>query len=114
MLSAIRQAEAYDTRCHRLGADADFYSREKNAQAILVRVQTEGEAQSIKPTKARRLQSRQAGLRSSASSNSAGSFIIESTTERLSYQDEAAVTKQTRHSTLQNRRAMQFMGHFPH
>ena len=39
----IRQAEAYviDTQ---LGADADFYSREKNAQAILVKAQTEGEA----------------------------------------------------------------------
>ena len=96
----IRQAEAYviDTQ---LGADADFYSREKNAQAILVKAQTEGEALKalaqahegpggfnlVKHAYARQLG--QVKL-------SGQPFTIESTTERLSYQDEAAVAKQNK------------------
>ena len=93
----IRQAEAYviDTQ---LGADATFYQRDKNAQAILVKAQAEGEALTA-------MSKAYAGiggvnLIKRAYAGKIGSmkitgqpFTIESKTERLSYRDEAAVAK---------------------
>jgi regulator of protease activity HflC (stomatin/prohibitin superfamily) len=93
----VRQAEAYviDTQ---LGADADFYSRDKNAQAILVTAQAEGEALTamakayagiggvnlIKRAYAGKLAKMQI---------TGQPFTIESKTERLSYKDEGAAIK---------------------
>jgi len=94
----IRQAEAYviDTQ---LGADATFYQRDKNSQAILVQAMAEGEALTA-------LANAYAGIGGvnlirRAYADKIGvmritgqPFTIESKTERLSYKDEAAIIKQ--------------------
>lgn len=93
----IKQAEAYviDTQ---LGADATFYQRDKNAQAILVTAQAEGEALTAMAQAYEGIGG--VNLVKRAYANKVGDmritgqpFTIESRTERLSYQDEAAVTK---------------------
>jgi regulator of protease activity HflC (stomatin/prohibitin superfamily) len=93
----IRQAEAYviDTQ---LGADATFYQREKNAQAILVKAQAEGEAltamaQAYAGIGGVNLVKRAYAHKVGDMQISGQPFTIESRTERLSYQDEAAVAK---------------------
>jgi regulator of protease activity HflC (stomatin/prohibitin superfamily) len=93
----IRQAEAYviDTQ---LGADATFYQRDKNAQAILVKAQAEGEAltamaQAYAGVGGVNLVKRAYADKIGSMKLSGQPFTIESKTERLSYQDEAAVAK---------------------
>ena len=93
----IRQAEAYviDTQ---LGADATFYQRDKNAQAILVKAQAEGEALTAMSKAYQGIGG--VNLVKRAYAGKIGNmkitgkpFTIESRTERLSYQDETAVAK---------------------
>ena len=93
----IRNAEAYviDTK---LGADATYYQREKNAQAILVTAQAEGKAltalagayQGIGGVN---LVKRAYAAKIGDMKISGQPFTIESKTERLTYQDEGAITK---------------------
>ncbi len=93
----VKQAEAYviDTE---LGADATFYQRDKNAQAILVIAQAEGEAltkmaQAYEGIGGVNLVKRAYAQKIGNMTITGQPFTIESKTERLSYQDEAAVTK---------------------
>ncbi|MDP4610996.1 MAG: SPFH domain-containing protein [Opitutales bacterium] len=93
----IKQAEAYviDTK---LGADADFYSRDKNSQAILVQAQAEGEgltvmAQAYEGVGGVNLIKRAYAEKIGDMKITGQPFTIESKTERLTYQDEGAVTK---------------------
>ncbi|HAV13583.1 MAG TPA: hypothetical protein DCX06_08870 [Opitutae bacterium] len=93
----VKQAEAYviDTE---LGADATFYQRDKNAQAILVKAQAEGEAltamaQAYEGIGGFNLVKRAYAQKVGDMKITGQPFTIESKTERLSYQDEAAVTK---------------------
>jgi regulator of protease activity HflC (stomatin/prohibitin superfamily) len=93
----VKQAEAYviDTK---LGADADFYSRDKNAQAILVTAQAEGEgltvmAQAYEGIGGVNLIKRAYAEKLGNMHITGQPFTIESKTERLSYQDEGAVIK---------------------
>lgn len=93
----VKQAEAYviDTQ---LGADATFYQRDKNAQAILVKAQAEGEAltlmaQAYEGIGGVNLVKRAYAQKIGDMQITGQPFTIESKTERLSYQDEAAVTK---------------------
>ncbi len=93
----IRNAEAYviDTE---LGADAEFYQRDKNAKAILVTAQAEGEAltamaQAYEGIGGVNLVKRAYAGRLSDMKITGQPFTIESKTERLTYQDEAAVAK---------------------
>ncbi len=93
----IRNAEAYviDTE---LGADAEFYQRDKNAQAILVTAQAEGEAltamaQAYEGIGGVNLVKRAYAGRLVDMKITGQPFTIESKTERLTYQDEAAVAK---------------------
>lgn len=93
----IRHAEAYviDTQ---LGADANFYQRDKNAQAILVTAQAEGEALTAMAKAYEGIGG--VNLVKRAYADKVGDmqitgqpFTIENKTERLSYQDEGAVAK---------------------
>ena len=93
----IRQAEAYviDTQ---LGADATFYQRNKNAQAILVKAQAEGEAltamaKAYAGIGGVNLVKRAYADKIGSMKISGQPFTIESKTERLTYKDEAAVAK---------------------
>lgn len=93
----IREAEAYviDTQ---LGADATFYQRDKNAQAILVKAMAEGEALTAMANAYAgiggvNLIRRAYANKISAMQITGQPFTIESKTERLSYKEEAAVTK---------------------
>lgn len=93
----VRQAEAYviDTQ---LGADAKFYQRDKNAQAILVKAEAEGEALTALANAYQGVGGvnlvRRAYAQKIGDMKITGQpFTIESKTERLTYQDEAAVTK---------------------
>ncbi|CAA6695428.1 Unannotated [Lentimonas sp. CC19] len=93
----IRNAEAYviDTQ---LGADANFYQRDKNAKAILVTAQAEGEAltamaQAYEGIGGVNLVKRAYAGRLMDMKITGQPFTIENKTERLSYQDEGAVTK---------------------
>lgn len=93
----IKQAEAYviDTQ---LGADAIFYQRDKNAQAILVTAQAEGEAltamaEAYEGIGGVNLVKRAYAQKVGGMRITGQPFTIESRTERLSYQDEGAVTK---------------------
>jgi regulator of protease activity HflC (stomatin/prohibitin superfamily) len=93
----VKQAEAFviDTK---LGADADFYSRDKNAQAILVTAQAEGEgltvmAQAYEGIGGVNLIKRAYAEKLGNMHITGQPFTIESKTERLSYQDEGAVIK---------------------
>lgn len=93
----VRQAEAYviDTQ---LGADADFYSREKNAQAILVKAEAEGEAltamaKAYSGIGGVNLVKRAYAEKFANMKISGQPFTIESKTERLSYQDEGVAVK---------------------
>ena len=94
----VKQAEAYviDTQ---LGADAIFYQRDKNAQAILVTAQAEGEAltamaQAYEGVGGVNLVKRAYAQKIGDMKITGQPFTIESKTERLSYQDEGAVIKQ--------------------
>ncbi len=93
----VKQAEAYviDTR---LGADATFYQQDKNAQAILVKAQAEGEgltamAKAYAGIGGVNLIKRAYAEKIGDMKISGQPFTIESRTERLTYQDEGAVTK---------------------
>jgi regulator of protease activity HflC (stomatin/prohibitin superfamily) len=93
----VREAEAYviDTQ---LGADADFYSRDKNAQAILVKAQAEGEAltamaMAYSGIGGVNLVKRAYAEKFADMQISGQPFTIESKTERLSYQDEGVAVK---------------------
>ncbi|MFQ3225574.1 MAG: regulator of protease activity HflC (stomatin/prohibitin superfamily) [Lentimonas sp.] len=93
----IRNAEAYviDTE---LGADAEFYQRDKNAKAILVTAQAEGEAltamaKAYEGIGGVNLVKRAYAGRLTNMKITGQPFTIESKTERLTYQDEAAVAK---------------------
>ncbi len=93
----VRDAEAYviDTQ---LGADATFYQRDKNAQAILVKAKAEGEALTALANAYEGIGGvnlvRRAYAEKIGDMKITGQpFTIESKTERLTYQDEAAVTK---------------------
>lgn len=93
----VREAEAYviDTQ---LGADADFYSRDKNAQAILVKAQAEGEAltamaMAYSGIGGVNLVKRAYAEKFANMQISGQPFTIESKTERLSYQDEGVAVK---------------------
>lgn len=96
----IRQAEAYviDTQ---LGADASFYQRDKNAQAIRVKAQAEGEAltamaQAYAGIGGVNLVKRAYAEKIGSMKITGQPFTIESKTERLSYKDEAAVAKKNK------------------
>jgi regulator of protease activity HflC (stomatin/prohibitin superfamily) len=93
----VRDAEAYviDTQ---LGADATFYQRDKNSQGILVKAKAEGEALTALANAYQGIGG--VNLVRRAYANKIGDmkitgqpFTVESKTERLSYQDEAAVIK---------------------
>lgn len=93
----VRQAEAYviDTE---LGADATYYQRDKNAQGILVKAQAEGEAltamaQAYAGIGGVNLVKRAYAAKIGDMQITGQPFTIESKTERLTYQDEAAVAK---------------------
>jgi regulator of protease activity HflC (stomatin/prohibitin superfamily) len=93
----VKQAEAYviDTS---LGADATFYQQDKNAQAILVKAQAEGEgltamAKAYAGIGGVNLIKRAYAEKIGDMKISGQPFTIESKTERLTYQDEGAVTK---------------------
>lgn len=93
----VRQAEAYviDTR---LGADATYYQREKNAQAILVSAKAEGEAltamaEAYAGVGGMNLVKRAYAEKVGSMQINGQPFTIENKTERLSYQDETAVTR---------------------
>ena len=93
----VRQAEAYviDTQ---LGADATYYQRDKNAQAILVKAKAEGEALTalagaFQGEGGVNLIRRAYAGKIGDMKITGQPFTIESKTERLTYQDEAAVTK---------------------
>jgi len=93
----IRNAEAYviDTQ---LGADANFYQRDKNAKAILVTAQAEGEAltamaKAYEGIGGLNLVKRAYAGRLVDMKITGQPFTIENKTERLTYQDEAAVAK---------------------
>ena len=93
----VRLAEAYviDTQ---LGADATYYQREKNAQAIQVKAIAEGEAltamaEAYAGTGGINLVKRAYAKKLSSMQITGQPFTIENKTERLSYQDEAAVTR---------------------
>ncbi len=94
----VKQAEAYviDTK---LGADADYYQRDKNAQAILAKAQAEGEAltamaKAYAGVGGVNLIKRAYATKFADMTITGQPFTIESKTERLSYQDEAAaITK---------------------
>lgn len=93
----VKQAEAYviDTQ---LGADAIFYQRDKNAQAILVTAQAEGEAltamaKAYEGIGGVNLVKRAYAQKVGDMKITGQPFTIESKTERLSYQDEGAVVK---------------------
>lgn len=93
----VREAEAYviDTE---LGADARYYQRDKNAQAILVKAKAEGEAltalaSAFAGTGGVNLVKRAYAEKIGDMKLTGQPFTVESKTERLSYQDETAVTK---------------------
>lgn len=93
----IKQAEAYviDTQ---LGADATYYQREKNAQAILAKAKAEGEAltamaEAYAGIGGINLVKRAYAAKIGSMEITGQPFTIENKTERLSYQDEAAVTR---------------------
>jgi len=93
----VLDAEAYviDTQ---LGADAKFYQRDKNSQGILVKAKAEGEALTALANAYQGIGGMNLVRRAYASKVgnmkiNGQPFTIESKTERLSYKDEAAVTK---------------------
>lgn len=93
----VLNAEAYviDTQ---LGADATFYQRDKNSQAILVKAKAEGEAltalaNAYEGIGGMNLVRRAYAAKVGDMQITGQPFTIESKTERLSYKDEAAVTK---------------------
>ena len=93
----VLDAEAYviDTQ---LGADATFYQRDKNSQAILVKAKAEGEAltalaNAYEGIGGMNLVRRAYAEKVGDMKITGQPFTIESKTERLSYRDEAAVTK---------------------
>ena len=93
----VLDAEAYviDTQ---LGADATFYQRDKNSQGILVKAKAEGEALTALANAYQGIGGMNLVRRAYASKVgdmkiTGQPFTIESKTERLSYKDEAAVTK---------------------
>ena len=93
----VLNAEAYviDTQ---LGADATFYQRDKNSQAILVKAETEGEAltalaNAYEGIGGMNLVRRAYATKLGDMKITGQPFTIESKTERLSYQDEGAVIK---------------------
>jgi len=93
----VLDAEAYviDTQ---LGADAKFYQRDKNSQGILVKAKAEGEALTVLANAYQGIGGMNLVRRAYASKVgdmkiTGQPFTIESKTERLSYKDEAAVTK---------------------
>ena len=93
----VLDAEAYviDTQ---LGADATFYQRDKNSQGILVKAKAEGEALTALANAYQGIGGMNLVRRAYASKVgdmkiTGQTFTIESKTERLSYKDEAAVTK---------------------
>ncbi len=93
----VLNAEAYviDTQ---LGADATFYQRDKNSQAILVKAEAEGEAltalaNAYEGIGGMNLVRRAYATKVGDMKITGQPFTIESKTERLSYQDEGAVIK---------------------
>jgi regulator of protease activity HflC (stomatin/prohibitin superfamily) len=93
----VRDAEAYviDTQ---LGADATFYQRDKNSQGILVKAKAEGEALTALANAYQGIGGMNLVRRAYAGKVgdmkiTGQPFTVESKTERLSYKDEAAVTK---------------------
>lgn len=93
----VRDAEAYviDTQ---LGADATFYQRDKNSQAILVKAKAEGEAltklaNAYQGIGGMNLVRRAYADKIGGMKITGQPFTVESRTERLSYKDEAAVAK---------------------
>lgn len=93
----VLNAEAYviDTQ---LGADATFYQRDKNSQAILVKAEAEGEAltalaNAYEGIGGMNLVRRAYATKLGDMKITGQPFTIESKTERLSYQDEGAVIK---------------------
>ena len=93
----VRQAEAYviDTQ---LGADATYYQREKNARALLAKAKAEGEAltamaEAYAGVGGMNLVKRAYAEKVGSMQINGQPFTIENKTERLSYQDEAAVIR---------------------
>ena len=93
----VRDAEAYviDTQ---LGADATFYQRDKNSQGILVKAKAEGEALTALANAFQGIGGMNLVRRAYAGKVgdmeiTGQPFTVESKTERLSYKDEAAITK---------------------
>jgi regulator of protease activity HflC (stomatin/prohibitin superfamily) len=93
----VLNAEAYviDTQ---LGADATFYQRDKNSQAILVKAEAEGEAltalaNAYEGIGGMNLVRRAYATKLGDMKITGQPFTVESKTERLSYQDEGAVIK---------------------
>lgn len=81
-----------------LGADARYYQRDKNAQAILVQAKSEGEALTamagaFEGTGGVNLVKRAYAEKIGDMKLTGQPFTVESKTERLTYKDEAAVTK---------------------
>ena len=89
----VRQAEAYVIDIQ-LGADATYYQREKNSQAILVKAQAEGEAliamaEAYAGTGGMNLVKRAYAQKIGMMEISGQPFTIEGETERLLHRDEA-------------------------
>lgn len=96
---SVKDAEAYviDTQ---LGADATFYQRDKNAQAILVTAKAEGEAltalaKAFQGEGGQNLVKRAYTKRISQMEITGQPFTIESSTERLSHIEEAVTLKKS-------------------
>jgi len=96
----IRQAEAYviDTQ---LGADATFYQRDKNAKAILVKAQAEGEALTVMALAYRgvgglNLIKRAYANKVADMKISGQPYTIEGKTERLTHSDESVILKKNK------------------
>jgi regulator of protease activity HflC (stomatin/prohibitin superfamily) len=93
----VLNAEAYviDTQ---LGADANYYSQEKNAQAILVTAEAEGEALTVMAKAyigegGRNLIKRAYAEKIKSMNISGQPFTVESSTERLSHVEESVILK---------------------
>ena len=103
----VRQAEAYVIDVQ-LGADATYYQREKNSQAILAKAQAEGEAltamaEAYAGIGGMNLVKRAYAQKIGSMEITGQPFSIEGETERLVYRDETSEKKRTnKPQVLQN------------
>lgn len=102
----IKDAEAYVIET-KLGADADFYQRDKNAQAILAKAKAEGEgltamANAFAGVGGKNLVKRAYADRIGEMQISGQPFTLESTTERLSHIEESVAIKKSKQQQQQS------------